>query len=217
MFDNFTWSRVASVHKKLVMKILAFSDLHRDTNIAQRIAAASANADVIVGAGDFANNREGAADTIKILRTCVKPVVLVHGNHDDPKSISELCAGWSEGHYLHGNAITIAGYDFFGLGGEIPSRNNASWNSTETELKAKELLQHCPDRAILITHTPPFGCADKQADGSHEGSNSIRMAIQAKKPVLCVCGHIHHSWGKNGKVGSTPIYNLGPNINWFEV
>ena len=99
------------------MKILAFSDLHRDMAAAQRIVAASSEADIIIGAGDFATQHKGAADTLDILRSCRVPVLIVHGNHDDPKDIRTHCNSWDKGHYLHGDAITLGGRTFFGLGG----------------------------------------------------------------------------------------------------
>ena len=50
------------------MKILAFSDLHRDVEAARRIVEVSSGADVVVGAGDFATCGEGAKDTLDILQ-----------------------------------------------------------------------------------------------------------------------------------------------------
>ena len=41
------------------MKILAFSDLHLSASHAADIVAASAGADLVIGAGDFCNMRMG--------------------------------------------------------------------------------------------------------------------------------------------------------------
>ena len=86
-----------------------------------------------------------------------------------------------------------------------------------SEEEAHRLLQNCPKNAVLISHTPPHGCADLQKDGTHEGSRAIRDAIDEKQPILSLCGHIHFSWGASGKIGQSPVYNLGPSINWFEI
>jgi len=56
---------------------------------------------------------------------------------------------------------------------------------------------------ILVTHTPPFGCANVQRDGSHEGSIAIADALLARAPRLHLCGHTHFSWGVEGVVGET--------------
>ena len=199
------------------MKLLAFSDLHRDQAAAQMIVEASGDADVIVGAGDFATRGHGASDTLNILKRCKVSVVLVHGNHDDPDEISMFCESWDNGHYLHGGSVVINGQSFFGLGGEIPSRNSHDWNATETEANASLLLKKCPRNSILIFHTPPFGTADLQTDGSHEGSVAIRNAAADHQLKFILCGHIHNAWGMNGTVASAPVHNLGPTLNWFDI
>lgn len=199
------------------VKILAFSDLHRDTHAARAIVTASADADVVVGAGDFATGAEGAAETLRILQICTVPVVLVHGNHDDPEELKDICADWPRGHYLHGDAVALAGVVFFGLGGEIPARHDAPWNVAETEADAAMMLGHCPTGAILVTHTPPQGSADLQKDGTHQGSTAIRDAIRSKHPVLHLCGHIHNAWRMSDRIGGTQVSNLGPGLTWFEV
>ena len=46
------------------MRVLAFSDLHRDQDAARAIVAASVEADVVIGAGDFATRREGLMERL---------------------------------------------------------------------------------------------------------------------------------------------------------
>jgi len=199
------------------MKILAFSDLHRDQIAAQKIVEASNTADVIIGAGDFATRGEGALDTLKILEKCTAPVILVHGNHDNPTELANHCRELDNFYYLQGDSITLNYQTFFGLGGEIPSRNTESWNTSMTEENATELLKSCPMNAILITHIPPFGIADLQKNGDHEGSTAIHNAISNYEPKLLLCGHIHNAWGMKERVNNTFVQNLGPTVNWFKV
>lgn len=199
------------------MRILAFSDLHRDVEAARAIVRSSAAADVVVGAGDFATRGEGAAEPLTILETCVVPVVVVHGNHDDPEDLAVACAAWPSAHYLHGDAVTLSGLTFFGVGGEIPSRGGEPWNVSETEAAAARLLERCPTGAILVTHSPPLGTADVQSDGTHEGSAAIRDTIRWRRPALHLCGHIHAAWGTTDRIGDTRVHNLGPGLTWFEI
>lgn len=199
------------------MRILAFSDLHRDIEAAQRIVGASAEADVIVGAGDFATCGEGAIETLEILRGVQAPAVFVFGNHDRPDELQTLCRNWDSGYLLHGNMVELQGFTFFGVGGEIPGRNTALWNAALTEDEAYGILRNCPKNAVLITHTPPYGCADLQRNGTHEGSRAIRAAVDERQPLLNLCGHIHFAWGSFGMLGRTRVHNLGPGINWFEI
>ena len=199
------------------MKILAFSDLHRNREIAQAIVAASAQADIVVGAGDFATMGEGLADTFEILSHIGVPVVFVAGNHDRLDEMEEAARGWPEAHILHGRAVIVQGIPFFGLGYEIPAGADKPWNQRLEEEEAEALLAHCPEGSVLVTHSPPFGVADVQRDGRHEGSRAILSAIECRKPRLALCGHIHHAWGMKGMVGTSPVHNLGPSVRWFEV
>lgn len=198
------------------MKILAFSDLHRDKRATELIVEASADADVLVGAGDFATQCEGLADCIDILKRVKVPVVLVPGNHERHGDLVELCADNPNLHVLHGESLIIDDVTFFGLGGEIPSRNAASWNQTLPEDIARKHFERAGKFDILVTHTPPYGCADVQRDGAHEGSDAVASALCEIRPQLHLCGHIHYSWGEAGMVGETYVRNLGPTVNWFE-
>ena len=91
------------------MRLLAFSDLHRDRDAARYLVERSAEADVLIGAGDFAVMRHGIDDVIKILRRVDKPVVLVPGNGESDAELREACAGWGSAHVLHGEVVTLEG------------------------------------------------------------------------------------------------------------
>lgn len=198
------------------MRILAFSDLHRDVKAAKKIVDASQRADVVVGAGDFATQGQGGKETLSILAKCQVPVIVVHGNHDAPDELAAMASAHASLIHLHGQSVIIGGKVFFGLGGEIPARNTFDWNCAETEERATHFLRDMPVGAILVTHTPPFGIADTQKNGVHEGSTAIRQAICDHAPPLVLCGHIHNAWGQTGQLGKTHIHNLGPTANWFE-
>lgn len=196
------------------MKILAFSDLHCDLEATQRIVDASGSADVVVGAGDFGVKGENTTQTLELLRQIEAPVILVAGNHDDLDELSNFCAPWTNGYFLHGNSVEIKGQPFFGLGCEIPRRSDFAWNQTISEGEAAGLMKHCPVGSVLVTHTPPLGYCDLQRGGSHEGSQSILNAISKYKSKLHLCGHIHHAWGMKDSVAGCRVINLGPTINW---
>lgn len=199
------------------MRILAFSDIHRDIERAQHIVGASRDADVVIGAGDFAICGEGSLDTLQVLKHCRCDVIIVHGNHDNISEMADFCTGWDRGHFLHGKSVEIGGLRFAGLGGEVPSRTVHAWNASETEEQAAAMLATLPPSSVIVTHTPPLGYADLQRDGSHEGSAAICDYIREQGPRLALCGHIHNAWGMTGTIGDTRVYNLGPKLNWFEI
>jgi Icc-related predicted phosphoesterase len=199
------------------MKLLAFSDLHRDAAAARAIVEASRQADVVVAAGDFATKRLGIGDTIEVLRAIDVPTLLVAGNHDALDDLRTACEGWTSGHVLHGEAITIGGVIFFGLGFEISTVDRGPWNSQMSEPDAARLLAPCPPGAVLVTHAPAHGVADLQANGAHEGSTSIRATVEERQPRIHLCGHIHNAWGSSGLIGLCTSHNLGPHANWFVI
>ena len=75
---------------------------------------------------------------------------------------------------------------------------------------AQEMHEREAEGAVLVVHSPPKGHCDESSAGDHLGSEAILEAIEAKRPRLAVCGHIHESWGAESEVGPTPVINLGP-------
>jgi Icc-related predicted phosphoesterase len=198
------------------VRLLAFSDLHRDLAQAEKLVEMSAEADVVIGAGDFASVHEGLGETIGVLAGIVTPTVLVPGNNETDEALREATAGWRSATVLHGGGTTIAGVDFFGLGAGIPV-TPWEWSFDLDDEKAAVMLAHCPEDAVLVLHSPPLGHCDSNGAGQSFGSPILVRTIEERNPRLTVCGHIHESWGCESRVGDTPVYNLGPKGTWLEV
>ena len=198
------------------MRLLAFSDLHQDLDQAAALVELAGDADVVVGAGDFASIHEGLSETIDALAAIEVPTVLVPGNNETEAALREAAAAWPAATVLHGEATQIDGQTFFGLGAGVPV-TPWDWSFDLAEDEAAELLSACPDGAVLVVHSPPFGHVDQSSAGDHLGSTAICEAIDSKRPRLAVCGHIHESWGTESAIGPTRVANLGPAGTWFEV
>jgi Icc-related predicted phosphoesterase len=198
------------------LKLLAFSDLHRDLGQARELVERSADADVVIAAGDFASIHEGLEETIDVLRTISVPTVLVPGNNETEDALREAAAGWAAATVLHGEATEIDGVEFFGLGAGIPI-TPWDWSFDLSEEDAEERLRACPDDAVMVLHSPPSGHCDVASDGTHLGSQAILRAIEARRSPLAVCGHIHESWGTESRIGETRVVNLGPDGTWLEI
>lgn len=198
------------------MKLLAFSDLHRDLSQAERLVEMSAEADVVIGAGDFASVHEGIEETIAALAAIEVPTVLVPGNNETEYALREAANGWSAATVLHGGGATIDGAEFYGLGAGVPV-TPWDWSFDLDDEAAAAMLGPCPEDAILVLHSPPKGHCDEGGPGNHFGSEALLQAIEAKRPRLAVCGHIHESWGCQSQIGDTPVRNLGPKGTWLEV
>jgi Icc-related predicted phosphoesterase len=198
------------------VKLLAFSDLHRDLAQATELVAMSAEADVVIGAGDFASVHEGLAETIDALASIETPTVLVPGNNETEQALREATAHWNAATVLHGGGTTIDGNDFYGLGAGVPV-TPWDWSFDLDDDAAAAMLAHCPENAILVLHSPPRDHCDSNGSGMHFGSPALQRAIEEKSPRLAVCGHIHESWGCESQIGATPIHNLGPKGTWIEL
>jgi Icc-related predicted phosphoesterase len=198
------------------MRILAFSDLHRDLGQGAKLVEMSAEADVVIGAGDFASVHEGLEETIGALSGIETPTVLVPGNNETVDALRAAAATWSAATVLHGEGTTIDGLEFFGLGAGVPV-TPWEWSFDLDDEAATEMLTACPENAVLVLHSPPRDHCDSAGDGSHFGSPALLQAIEQKRPRLAVCGHIHESWGCESQVGPTPIRNLGPKGAWLEI
>ncbi|HWA52865.1 MAG TPA: metallophosphoesterase family protein [Solirubrobacterales bacterium] len=198
------------------MKLLAFSDLHRDLDQAAELVAMSAEADVVIGAGDFASVHEGLAETIEALAEIETPTVLVPGNNETEEALRAAAADWGAATVLHGAGTTIEGTEFYGLGAGVPT-TPWDWSFDLDDEEATEKLAGCPRGAVLVLHSPPKGHCDSNGADMHFGSPALAKAIEEKTPRLAVCGHIHESWGCESRIGETPIRNLGPKGTWIEV
>jgi Icc-related predicted phosphoesterase len=198
------------------VRLLAFSDLHRDLGQAARLVEMSADADVVIGAGDFANVHEGLEEAIGALASIETPTILVSGNNERIDALRAAAADWPAATVLHGETTTIDGVEFFGLGGGIPTTPWV-WSFDLTEDEAVEAVAPAPDGCVLVLHSPPFGHCDGGDPDTHLGSKSLLAAIEEKRPRLVVFGHIHEAWGCGSTVGETPLRNLGPSGTWIEV
>jgi uncharacterized protein len=198
------------------VKLLAFSDLHRDLGQAAELVAMAAEADVVIGAGDFASVHEGLDETIDALAEIEKPTVLVPGNNETEEALREVARDWSAATVLHGGGTAIDGVEFYGLGAGIPV-TPWEWSFDLDDESAASMLDACPGRAVLVLHSPPHGHCDANGSGDHFGSPALLRAIEQKAPRLAVCGHIHESWGCESRIGGSLVRNLGPQGTWIDV
>jgi Icc-related predicted phosphoesterase len=198
------------------VKLLAFSDLHRDLDQAAELVSMSAEADVVIGAGDFASIHEGLDETIAALSGIETPTVLVPGNNETEGALREAASAWSAATILHGAGATIEGVEFFGLGAGIPV-TPWDWSFDLDDEAATAMLADCPQGAVFVLHSPPKGHCDSNGADMHFGSPALLRAVEEKAPRLAVCGHIHESWGCESRIGETPVRNLGPKGTWIEI
>jgi uncharacterized protein len=196
--------------------LLCFSDLHRDLEQAELLVRMSAEADVVIAAGDFASIHAGLSETIDALANIEVPTVVVPGNNETAEALRDACSGWAAATVLHGERAEIDGVEFFGLGAGVPI-TPWDWSFDLSDDQAASMLRSCPEGAVLVVHSPPYGHCDVSGNGDHLGSTAILEAIELKRPPVAVCGHIHESWGTESRAAETRIVNLGPAGTWIEI
>lgn len=192
------------------MKLLLFSDLHVDLGAAKILGSRAAEADVLVGAGDFATGRKNLRRCLDALGAADRPAVFVAGNNESTEELVEACQDRPNTHVLHGSAAVVEGMAFYGIGGGIPVTPFGAWSWDFTEDQAEELLAHCPAGCVLVSHSPPLGAVDRNSSGKSIGSTAVRAAVERLRPRLVVCGHVHASGGWTARIGATPVVNAGP-------
>src|SRR5204863_2712535 len=138
------------------MRILAFSDLHRDLGQAEELVRMANQADVVVGAGDFASVHKGLEETIECLRGIAAPTVLVPGNNETEDELREAAARWETATVLHAESLDLDGVTFFGLGAGVPT-TPWGWSFDLSEEEAERALAGAPEGCVLVLHSPPKG------------------------------------------------------------
>ncbi len=74
------------------MRLLLFSELHRNLDAVRNLVDMSHDVDVVVGAGDFGTMRKGIEEVIQALSAIERPAVLVPGNSESHEGSVQLCA-----------------------------------------------------------------------------------------------------------------------------
>jgi len=197
-----------------VARILAFSDVHCDAHACATLVTEGAKADLVIGAGDFAQRREGLADTMGLLAPLAPLAIYVAGNNENPEELAEATTA----PVLQGTSLTCGALVVAGIGCAVPPLPPMPWGSVDlSEDAARALLDRVEHCDILISHSPPKGVADVHADMGSIGSVAVREVAERLQPKLLFCGHVHDCWGQEGQIGATRVVNLGPTPNWFEV
>jgi Icc-related predicted phosphoesterase len=196
------------------MRLLCFSDLHLDIEARDAILARADEADLIVGAGDFAVRRQGLAEFVAAFEPVADRAVFVAGNGE---TVDEL-RGATEARVLHGEALDFGSCVIAGLGGAVPPLPPLPWGSFDlTEDAVEALLARVEKADVLVSHSPPNGYCDRHGKLGAMGSRAVLAAMQRLRPRYLLCGHVHDAWGARAMVGPTEVMNLGPGVTWIEI
>ncbi|MDP1695064.1 MAG: metallophosphoesterase family protein [Candidatus Woesearchaeota archaeon] len=193
------------------MKILAFTDVHRaDPKIIKKallgIVKKAQQADIMICCGDISLFGKGFKPALNILMKADKPLLIIHGNHEEEREVSHLQL--KNVIPFHRKPHRIGNYLFLGHGGGGFSIVDRKLEQRIAQFKEK--IQP-GDKVILVTHGPPHNTElDYLPLYGSVGCRSITKAIKELKPQLYLCGHIHENFTVHQKLGQTLMLNPGP-------
>lgn len=190
------------------MRILAASDIHGNFETYRWIigVAEERRAELVVLAGDLLGpgddddtieetQSRDAARLVSILGALSVPTFYIMGNDD----WVELTPPGERIRSLHGGRVDRAGFNFVGYQCTLPFTGGVNEQSEEaiaSDLSRLEALMD--ERTILVTHGPAAGILDSTRLGP-AGSASIRDAILRRGVRAHIHGHIHGSFGREGR------------------
>jgi Icc-related predicted phosphoesterase len=196
----------------IIMKIMAFGDIHEYLHTLSYLSVALRQADLILISGDMTRWRgpETASKVLEAIKQHNTNILAQVGNTDS----------WEINHYLehlginlHAQGHRYGDLGIFGVGGSNATPFYTPTEFSEEEIAAYlevgyEMIKDAP-RKILVAHCPPYQTAiDRIYPGYHVGSTSVRQFIETYQPDMCISGHIHEAPGED-RIGKTLLFNPG--------
>ena len=171
------------------MRILALSDEECPALWDYYVPGRLKGYDLIISCGDLK-----ASYLTFIVTMANKPVLYVHGNHDEAydRKPPEGCD------CIDDDLVVINGLRILGLGGCYRYRPG-SHQYSEREMQKRiaklrwKLIKH-KGVDIVVTHAPPRGYGDAE-DPAHRGFEALLELIDKYHPKYLLHGHVHMSYG----------------------
>ncbi len=190
------------------MKLLFSADTHGNDKAHDIIKDRAKDVDGIICAGDISVMERGLKKTMKKLNSIGKPVLMIHGNHEDEEGLKELCEKHENITFLHKGVYNVGDYVFLGYGGGGFSTNDPRFEEVAEKFFKPEVKDK--KRIIMVTHGLPHFTIIDNMDGDFRGNKSYRKFMDEVQPHLFVSGHLHETAGKHEKIGRTLVLNPGP-------
>lgn len=189
------------------MKIYAFVDLHGNKKALESIIKKSKKKDIelIICAGDFTIFGEEQRKILSKLDKIGKPVLVIHGNHEEEDEVKKDCKRYDNCEFIHNRMWKHKDYTFIGWGG-----GGFSFRDKNFEKRAKSFKKRLKkeDNVVLVTHAPPYGTKIDDI-GEHAGSKSIKKFIEQVNPRAIISGHLHECVGEDVIAKKTVVINPG--------
>lgn len=191
-----------------MVRIFAAGDFHGDKTSAKGLAqrAIDEKADIIILNGDIVEEEDTEGVMHHFVKTG-KPIFLVPGNHD--WFATDLLAIQYKAENLHGKSKQIGQVGIFGCGGTNAGINMLTEKEIYDTIKNTHTEIEKMQKKILVTHIHPANTTMEKFSQYVRGSIGLRKAIDATKPDIVLCGHVHEAEGIEEKIGKTTVINVG--------
>jgi len=177
------------------MKICCISDTH-----SQHKQITIPKCDLLLHAGDFSEwgEEQELVDFLTWFES--QPAiykVFISGNHDwicekRPDWVRTIVSGYDV-IYLRDETFTIDNLNIYGYPWQ-PKFCNWAFNANSKQ--RKRFVKQIPNTTdIIISHGPPLQILDQVFRGNHVGCEFLSQRAQNIKPMICLVGHIHESYG----------------------
>jgi len=199
------------------IKVFFTVDIHGEKKYLEIALKKAAKSNLIVLAGDFTFFEENMKKILQEFNSLKKPVLVIHGNHEDKKELQKAVKKFKNIKYVHKQFYECNNLIFYfnadggfadidpGIDREIPKVKKRF---------AKFKKEHKNAKTIIVFHSPP---ADTNLDivnyGAHEesvGSLSKKEMICEVQPDFVIAGHIHDCNYKTDRIGNSFLLNPGP-------
>jgi Icc-related predicted phosphoesterase len=198
------------------MVLLCLADIHGEGAGLRKVLDEAPEARAIIVVGDV-THLGGYNDARAVLAPILESgrrVLAVAGNMDREGARRFIA---EKGIDIHGRGITLGKFGFQGLGGSNPTPFGTPFEVGNEDARRLLAQGHSEiteqEYRVLVSHAPPKDSKlDRTAAGMHVGSQEVRAFLEAQKPDLCVCGHIHEAAGED-LIGDTLCVNVGPYKN----
>jgi Icc-related predicted phosphoesterase len=183
------------------MKLLLFADTHHSDKALKILQEKAEKVDVLVCAGDITIAGGNIPTILRRIVEFKKPLMIVHGNHEDEHELESACLKHRHIHFIHRRTLFFDGVIFQGFGG-----GGFSFRYPDLESITKRFYRdsHGYDRVVFVSHAPPYATRLDKIYGENAGSKSLRDLIRKNHPNIVICGHLHENSGE------TRIINPGP-------
>ncbi len=210
--DNTSDNR--SDKKDEILKILAASDIHGDTDLVNKLAdrAEKEKVDLVVLCGDLTMFESSTDKLIGPFAKKHKKVLLIPGNHETVATADFLAEVYDpDAKNIHGYSVKYKNVGIFGAGGATnvgPQPPISEDEIYELLKKGFENIKYLKKK-IMVTHIHPTETRIEKFSKFVPGSDAVRRAVERFKPDILLCGHVHEAEGLEDKLGRTKVINVG--------